>query len=119
MLVLLVALCNAVVQVNSTVAIASEVLKLQGVYDPKRVVGVTTLDIIRANTFIAQAKVTGSYCSMLCNEQCVCLHLFEKRLELFCEGGTFNYRSYFVINISASDCRVTVPIIQGSKNPGF
>ena len=45
------------VQVNSTVAIASEVLKLQGVYDPKRVIGVTTLDIVRANTFIAQAKV--------------------------------------------------------------
>jgi len=43
--------------VNSTVAIASEVLKLQGVYDPKRVIGVTTLDIVRANTFIAQAKV--------------------------------------------------------------
>lgn len=42
--------------VNSTVAIASEVLKLQGVYDPKRVIGVTTLDIVRANTFIAQAK---------------------------------------------------------------
>jgi len=39
------------------VAIASEVLKLQGVYDPKRVIGVTTLDIVRANTFIAQAKV--------------------------------------------------------------
>ena len=45
-------------QVNSTVPIASEVLKLQGVYDPKRVIGVTTLDIVRANTFIAQAKVT-------------------------------------------------------------
>jgi len=47
-------------QVNSTVAIASEVLKLQGVYDWKRVIGVTTLDIVRANTFIAQAKVTAS-----------------------------------------------------------
>jgi len=49
--------CAVYVQVNSTVAIASEVLKLQGVYDPKRVIGVTTLDIVRANTFIAQAKV--------------------------------------------------------------
>ena len=43
---------------NSTVPIASEVLKLQGVYDPKRVIGVTTLDLVRASTFIAQAKVT-------------------------------------------------------------
>ena len=51
---------NAALQVNSTVPIASEVLKLQGVYDPKRVIGVTTLDLVRASTFIAQAKVTVS-----------------------------------------------------------
>jgi len=42
--------------VNSTVPIASEVFKKHGVYDPKRIFGVTTLDIVRANTFIAQAK---------------------------------------------------------------
>jgi malate dehydrogenase len=42
--------------VNSTVPIVSEVYKLNGVYDPKRIFGVTTLDIVRANTFIAQAK---------------------------------------------------------------
>jgi len=43
--------------VNSTVPIASEVLQKAGVYDPNRVFGVTTLDIVRANTFIAEAKV--------------------------------------------------------------
>jgi len=42
--------------VNSTVPIASEVLKKHGVYDPKRVFGVSTLDVVRANTFIAEAK---------------------------------------------------------------
>ncbi|XP_018904817.1 malate dehydrogenase, mitochondrial isoform X2 [Bemisia tabaci] len=42
--------------VNSTVPIAAEVLKKLGVYDPKRLFGVTTLDIVRANTFIAEAK---------------------------------------------------------------
>jgi malate dehydrogenase len=42
--------------VNSTVPIASEVFKKHGVYDPKRIFGVTTLDIVRANTFISQAK---------------------------------------------------------------
>ncbi|KAL8567249.1 malate DEHYDROGENASE, NAD-dependent [Nucella lapillus] len=42
--------------VNSTVPIASEVLKKHGVYDPKRVFGVTTLDVVRSNTFIAEAK---------------------------------------------------------------
>eukprot|EP00894_Picocystis_sp_ML_P002452 jgi/Pico_ML_1/52969/g3598.t2 len=42
--------------VNSTVPIAAETLKAMGVYDPKRVLGVTTLDIVRANTFVAEAK---------------------------------------------------------------
>jgi len=39
--------------VNSTVPIAAEVLKQKGVYDPKKLIGVTTLDVCRANTFIA------------------------------------------------------------------
>jgi malate dehydrogenase len=42
--------------VNTTVAIAAEVLKAKGVYDPARLFGVTTLDVIRSNTFVAQAK---------------------------------------------------------------
>jgi len=49
-------ICIITNPVNSTVAIASEVLKSKGVYDPKRVFGVTTLDSVRANTFIAEAK---------------------------------------------------------------
>jgi malate dehydrogenase len=42
--------------VNSTVPIASDVFKIHGVYDPRRIVGVTTLDLVRSSTFIAQAK---------------------------------------------------------------
>nr|AAG17699.1 mitochondrial malate dehydrogenase precursor [Nucella lapillus] len=42
--------------VNSTAPIASEVLKKHGVYDPRRAFGVTTLDVVRSNTFIAEAK---------------------------------------------------------------
>lgn len=42
--------------VNSTLPIAAEVLKSQGTYDPRRVFGVSTLDIVRANTFLAQKK---------------------------------------------------------------
>lgn len=42
--------------VNSTVPIAAEVLKAAGVYNPKKVIGVTTLDVVRANTFVAEAK---------------------------------------------------------------
>jgi malate dehydrogenase len=40
--------------VNSTVPIAAEVLKKKGVYDPRKLCGVTTLDVLRANTFVAQ-----------------------------------------------------------------
>jgi malate dehydrogenase len=39
--------------VNSTVPIAAEILKAKGVYNPRKLAGVTTLDVIRANTFIA------------------------------------------------------------------
>jgi len=42
--------------VNSTVPIASEVYKKRGVYDQNRIFGVTTLDIVRANTFVAECK---------------------------------------------------------------
>lgn len=42
--------------VNSTVPIAAEVFKAAGTYDPKKLLGVTTLDVVRANTFVAEAK---------------------------------------------------------------
>lgn len=41
--------------VNSTVPIAAETLKKAGKYNPRRVFGVTTLDVLRANTFVAEA----------------------------------------------------------------
>lgn len=40
--------------VNSTVPIFAETLKKAGVYNKKRLFGVTTLDIVRANTFVAE-----------------------------------------------------------------
>ncbi|CAH6721962.1 malate dehydrogenase, cytoplasmic [[Candida] jaroonii] len=40
--------------VNSTVPIVAETLKKNNVYNPKKLFGVTTLDIVRANTFISQ-----------------------------------------------------------------
>lgn len=42
--------------VNTTVAIAAEVLKKAGVYDKHRLFGVTTLDVIRSETFVAELK---------------------------------------------------------------
>ena len=42
--------------INSTVPIAAEVFKRAGTYDPKKLLGVTTLDVVRANAFVAEAK---------------------------------------------------------------
>ncbi|WP_019616740.1 malate dehydrogenase [Psychromonas ossibalaenae] len=42
--------------VNTTVAIASEVLKEAGVYNKRKLFGITTLDVIRAEDFVAEKK---------------------------------------------------------------
>ncbi|EIN03963.1 malate dehydrogenase [Punctularia strigosozonata HHB-11173 SS5] len=44
--------------VNSTVPIVAETLAKAGVFDPKRVFGVTSLDVVRATRFLAE--VTGA-----------------------------------------------------------
>merc|ERR1712117_469969 len=42
--------------VNSTVPIAAEVYKKAGVYNPKKIFGVSTLDVVRSNEFIGALK---------------------------------------------------------------
>lgn len=42
--------------VNATVPIVAETLKKGGAYNPAKVLGVTTLDCVRANTFVSGAK---------------------------------------------------------------
>ncbi|KAK0670335.1 malate dehydrogenase, partial [Cercophora samala] len=44
--------------VNSTVPICAEVFKSKGVYNPKRLFGVTTLDVVRASRFVSEKKGT-------------------------------------------------------------
>uniref|UniRef100_A0A1A9UCL6 Malate dehydrogenase, mitochondrial n=1 Tax=Glossina austeni TaxID=7395 RepID=A0A1A9UCL6_GLOAU len=41
--------------VNTCVPIAAEIMKKAGVYDPKRLFGVSTLDVVRARAFIGEA----------------------------------------------------------------
>lgn len=41
--------------VNSTVPIVAEVFKKKNCFDPKRIFGVTTLDVVRASTFVADS----------------------------------------------------------------
>jgi malate dehydrogenase len=60
--------------VNSTVPIAAEVFKKAGTYDPKRLLGVTALDVVRANTFVVSIAFLFSlviefrsyYCMSIC-----------------------------------------------------
>ncbi|KAF9921008.1 hypothetical protein FBU30_009016 [Linnemannia zychae] len=42
--------------VNSTVPIVCEVFKKAGVFDPRKVFGVTTLDVVRSSTFVHNIK---------------------------------------------------------------
>jgi malate dehydrogenase len=44
--------------VNSTVPICAEVYKARGVYNPKKLFGVTTLDVVRASRFVSEIKGT-------------------------------------------------------------
>ncbi|KAK7420442.1 Malate dehydrogenase, cytoplasmic [Neonectria magnoliae] len=44
--------------VNSTVPICAEVYKSKGVYNPKKLFGVTTLDVVRASRFVSEIKDT-------------------------------------------------------------
>ncbi|RFU28447.1 hypothetical protein B7463_g7889, partial [Scytalidium lignicola] len=44
--------------VNSTVPIVAEVFKARGVYNPKRLFGVTTLDVVRASRFVSEIENT-------------------------------------------------------------
>ena len=47
--------------VNSTVPIAAEVFRKAGTYDPKRLFGVTALDVVRATTFYANVANVGIF----------------------------------------------------------
>lgn len=44
--------------VNSTVPIVAEVFKSKGVYNPKKLFGVTTLDVLRASRFVSEIAGT-------------------------------------------------------------
>ncbi|KAM4048454.1 malate dehydrogenase, mitochondrial [Anomaloglossus baeobatrachus] len=49
-------ICIIANPVNSTIPITAEMFKKHGVYNPNHIFGVTTLDIVRANTFVAELK---------------------------------------------------------------
>ncbi|GCB65382.1 malate dehydrogenase, mitochondrial [Scyliorhinus torazame] len=49
-------ICVIANPVNSTIPITTEVFKKHGVYNPNKIFGVTTLDVVRANTFIGELK---------------------------------------------------------------
>jgi hypothetical protein len=65
--------------VNSLVPMAREVLKAKGVYDPRKLTGVTLLDIIRANTFVAgeQAPLLSLHMHTITYSFCTTFHRNE------------------------------------------
>ena len=60
--------------VNRTVPIACEVLQKAGKYDPNKIFGVSTLDIVRSNTFVA--KLTANNVSLV--------HILSKFVSINC-----------------------------------
>jgi len=76
--------------VNSTVPIASEVYKANGVFDPRRLFGVTTLDVVRANTFISELKgtpVTQTQCPVIGGHAGVTILPLLSQVEPSCTFG--------------------------------
>ncbi|CAH6721845.1 malate dehydrogenase, mitochondrial [[Candida] jaroonii] len=53
------AICVISNPVNSTVPIVAEVFKSKGVYNPKKLFGVTTLDVLRASRFVSEIANTN------------------------------------------------------------
>lgn len=51
--------------VNSTVPIVAEVFKKHGVFNPKKIFGVTTLDVVRASTFVSEILGDLSLCNKI------------------------------------------------------
>ena len=54
-------LCIVTNPVNSLVPMVAQIFKSLSVYDPLRLFGITTLDSVRANAFVAEAKVIIEY----------------------------------------------------------
>lgn len=84
--------------VNSTVPIAAEVFKKAGTYDPKRLLGVTTLDVVRANTFVVSLVVfylTVEFPSYYYTSTCGCMFFSsscrQRYLELIQERLMFQW----------------------------
>lgn len=81
-------LCIISNPVNSTVPIAAEVYKKNGVFDPRKLFGVTTLDIVRANTFISELKgtpVTQTQCPVIGGHAGVTILPLLSQVEPSCE----------------------------------
>ena len=73
--------------VNSTVPIAAEVFKQKGTYDPKRLFGVTTLDVVRARTFLAHKKgidVSGMCLDNSAHNFPLAIFMLQTMVKIFC-----------------------------------
>jgi malate dehydrogenase len=79
--------------VNSTVPIFAEVLKKNGVFDARKLFGVTTLDLVRANTFISQLDSSDSLKASKLKIPVIGGHSGETIVPLFSLGAPEFYNS--------------------------
>lgn len=79
--------------VNSTVPIFAEVLKKNGVFDPRKLFGVTTLDLVRANTFISQLDSSNKLKPFELNVPVIGGHSGETIVPLFSIGAPEFYNT--------------------------
>ncbi len=79
--------------VNSTVPVAAEVLKKAGVFNPQKLFGVTTLDVVRANTFLAQINNPENPSPEKENVQVIGGHSGETIVPLFSIANSKTYKT--------------------------
>ncbi|CCH44438.1 Malate dehydrogenase [Wickerhamomyces ciferrii] len=79
--------------VNSTVPIFAEVLKKNGVFNARKLFGVTTLDLVRANTFISQLDSSNKIKPSNLNVPVIGGHSGETIVPLFSLGAPEFYKS--------------------------
>lgn len=80
--------------VNSTVPIAAEVFKKAGSYDPRRLLGVTMLDVVRANTFAV--RIWFQLCCLF-----TFLMLLIYNFKYMIHGSSLCLKSTIIFNVSA------------------
>ncbi len=78
-------------------------MKKYGVYNPNKVFGVSTLDIVRANTFVAELKVSSIHLRLV--------YLMSLSENLFAQSVHYHNSLHYFQGLDPA--RVNVPVVGG------